>query len=70
MKIKATKTTANEVSISMIEVAEIIRHELNAHGSRAAGINVAIPPKAGFYITKDPEDSDKNNLIFRWTETS
>ena len=70
MKIKATKTTANEVSIPMTEVADIIRHELNAHGSRTAGINVAIPPTASFYIIKDPEDSDKNLFVFRWTETS
>ena len=70
MKIKATKTTACEVSIPLIEAAEALRHELNAHGSRAAGTNVAIPPHASFYVSRDPEDSGKDMLIFRWTETS
>lgn len=65
--VKATKIANCEVSISLAEVADIVRHELNAHGSRAAGVNIAIPPKTSFCVVKS-EDSNKDMLCFRWQE--
>jgi len=70
--VKATKVSNCEVSISLIEVAEIIRHELNAYGSRSAGVNIAIPPKAKFEIIEG-RDSDGHNpslsiFKFYWQE--
>jgi len=68
MTIKATKTSACEVSITLNEAVEIIRHELNIHGSREAGANIAIPPHASFFIVSDETDSNKRTLVFRWNE--
>jgi len=66
--VKATKVSNCEVSISLIEVAEIIRHELNTHGSRAAGVNIAIPLRADFAVERNETDATTFKLIFRWKE--
>ena len=66
--VKATKISNCEVSISLAEAAEVIRHELNAHGSRGTGMNIAIPPKASFKVDM-PDGTGKNDtFIFRWQE--
>jgi len=68
--VKATKISNCEVSISLAEAAEIVRHELNSHGSRGAGMNIAIPPKATFHIERNTISEDRTDdvLIFSWQE--
>lgn len=71
MSIKVSKISTCEVSIPLYDAAELIRHELNSHGSREAGANVSIPPKAAVTIERGRDNNgatSADTLIFRWEE--
>lgn len=65
MDIKVEKVTQCVVSIPLVYAAELIREELNLHGSRQAKTAVSIPGKAEVVIERI---EGEQRLIFRWVE--